>query len=112
MSVKLSQYGFIHTGLLTLLLGVTLTIGCCAAAYAAEPATASDQVVTLDVRNMTCAMCPITVRKSLTRLEGVSSAEVSYQDKTAVVTYDPQKISTDRLTQATTDAGYPSTVKD
>ena len=107
-----SQHGFIHTELLALLLGAALTI-CCykVSTTAAEITTTSQQVVTLDVQNMSCAMCPITVRKSLTRLDGVSKAEVSYKDKTATVMYNSQKITVDQLTRATTNAGYPSTVK-
>ncbi|TAM90823.1 MAG: mercury resistance system periplasmic binding protein MerP [Candidimonas sp.] len=75
-------------------------------ALAAPPRT-----VTLDVRNMTCALCPITVKKSLLRVVGVSAAKVDYAKKTAVVTYDPAKVSLKALTQATTNAGYPSTVQ-
>lgn len=112
MTISPSQHGFIHTGLLALLLGAAITICCSASSTtAAELATASQQVVTLDVQSMTCATCPITVRKSLTRLDGVSKAEVSYKNKTAVVTYNPQKITVDQLTLATTHAGYPSTIK-
>lgn len=107
-----SQHGFVHTGLLALLLGAALTI-CCytVSTTAAERTTAPQQVVTLNVQNMSCAMCPITVRKSLTHLDGVSKAEVSYENKIATVMYNSQEITVDQLTRATTNAGYPSTVK-
>jgi len=36
---------------------------------------------------------------------------VSYQDKTAVVTYDDTRADVRALTAATTNAGYPSTPK-
>jgi mercuric ion binding protein len=36
---------------------------------------------------------------------------VSYQDKTAVVTYDDTKTDLKALTAATTNAGYPSAPK-
>lgn len=75
-------------------------------ALAAPPRT-----VTLDVRNMTCALCPITVKKSLLGVAGVSAAKVNYAKKTAVVTYDPAKVGLKALTQATTNVGYPSTVQ-
>ena len=41
------------------------------------PALAEQKTVTLDVTGMTCAACPITVKKALTKVDGVSSVEVS-----------------------------------
>lgn len=87
-----------HFGLATLLL-------------LAFPAVAAQQTVTLDVAGMTCAACPITVRKALTKIEGVSKAEVSYEKRHVVVTFDDTKTSVQALTRATADAGFPSTVK-
>ncbi len=78
----------------------------------ASPAWAGSKTVTLAVSNMTCASCPITVKKALTKVEGVSKADVSLEKKQAVVTFDDAKTSVAALVKATTDAGYPSTVKD
>lgn len=72
---------------------------------------ASARTVTLDVTKMDCAACPITVRKALEKVPGVESAKVDYKTKRAVVTYDPAKASTEILTAATAQAGYPSTVR-
>lgn len=74
-------------------------------------AWANPQTVTLDLPTMNCAMCPITVKKALTKVEGVSGAEVSYEKKEAVVTFDDAKTNANALVEATTNAGYPSTVK-
>jgi len=41
----------------------------------------------------------------------VTNVVVSYQDKTAVVTYDDAKTELKALTSATTNAGYPSAPK-
>ena len=68
------------------------------------------QTVTLDVRNMTCAVCPITVKEALERVPGVTDAKVDFDKKTASISFDPDKASTDTLTKATADAGYPSSV--
>lgn len=76
------------------------------AAMAATPKT-----VTLDVKNMTCEVCPITVKKSLEKVSGVSSVKVDFGKKTTTVTYDPDKTKPEALTRATTNAGYPSTVQ-
>jgi periplasmic mercuric ion binding protein len=68
------------------------------------------QTVTLDVQNMTCAVCPITVKKALERVPGVTDAKVDFDKKTASVSFDPDKANLAALTKATTDAGYPSSV--
>jgi mercuric ion binding protein len=68
------------------------------------------ETVALDVKNMICALCPITVKKALEKVPGVTSAEVDFDKKTARVTFDPDKTSPIALTKATSDAGYPSTI--
>lgn len=73
------------------------------AALAATPKT-----VTLDVKNMTCELCPITVKKSLEKVSGVGTIKVDFDKKTAIVTYDADKTQPEALTKATTNAGYPS----
>ena len=72
---------------------------------------ATPKTVTLDVTNMTCALCPITVKKSLEKVSGVSAVKVDFEKKTATVTYDSDKAQIEALTTATTNAGYPSTVQ-
>jgi mercuric ion binding protein len=76
------------------------------AALAATP-----KAVTLDVQNMTCPVCPITVKTALEKISGVSAVKIDFATKTATVTYDPDKTKPDLLTRATTNAGYPSTVQ-
>jgi periplasmic mercuric ion binding protein len=68
------------------------------------------QTVTLDVKNMNCAVCPITVKKALEKVPGVTIAKVDFEKKTASVTFDPDQASPATLSKATSDAGYPSTV--
>ena len=69
------------------------------------------QTVTLDVQNMTCAVCPITVKKALERVSGVTDAKVDFDQKTASISFDPDKANLAALTKATADAGYPSSVR-
>ena len=68
------------------------------------------QTVTLEVKNMTCAVCPITVKQALVKVPGVISATVNFEKKTASVTFDPDKANSAALTKATSDAWYPSIV--
>jgi len=74
----------------------------------AAAAQAATKTVTLAVENMSCPACPITVRKALQNVPGVSGVKVDLASQTATVTYDPAKTNVDALTRATTDAGYPS----
>lgn len=75
------------------------------------PAWATMQSVTLSVPSMTCAACPITVKVALKKVNGVSQVDVSYPDREAVVSFDDTLTSVEVLTQATGNAGYPSTLK-
>lgn len=77
----------------------------------AAPAYAEVKTVTLNVSNMTCSLCPVTVKKSLQKVPGVVDAKVSFETKQAVVKFDDAKTSVDALTKATGDAGYPSSLK-
>lgn len=76
----------------------------------AAPAWAAVQTVTLSVPTMDCPVCPITVKKALTTVAGVSKAEVNFDKRQATVTFDDAKTNIAALTQATTNAGYPSTL--
>ena len=78
---------------------------------AAVAFAAASQTVVLDVQNMTCALCPITVKKSLEQVPGVASTEVDVDHKTATVKFDPDKTAPATLVKATTNAGFPSTVR-
>ncbi len=71
---------------------------------------AEQKTVTLKVKNMTCASCIYTVSSSLEKVQGVSKAKVSYDKRTATVTYDDTKTTSNELTKATKNAGFPSKV--
>jgi mercuric ion binding protein len=75
-------------------------------AFAGTPET-----LTLNVQNMTCAACPITVKKALEQVPGVSDVKIDFEHKTATVRVDMDKTNAAMLTKATTDAGFPSTVR-
>ncbi len=72
------------------------------------PVWAATKTVTLDVTGMTCPVCPITIKKALNKVQGVSKVNVNYEKKQAVVTFDDTKADTKTLVKATTDAGFPS----
>lgn len=95
------------------ILGVLVTVVALSLALAESALAAPKTVktVTLSVPGMTCASCPITVKTALGKVDGVKKSEVSFEKKEAVVTFDETKTNVEALTEATKNAGYPSTVK-
>ena len=75
-------------------------------AFAGTPQTA-----VLDVQNMTCSMCSITIHKALEKVPGVIETKVDYDHKTATVKYDSDKTNPSALMKATTNAGFPSSLR-
>jgi mercuric ion binding protein len=73
---------------------------------------ATEQSVTLSIPGMDCPVCPITIKKSLQKVAGVNSANVSYESKTAVVSFDDQLTDIKSLLKATENVGYPSVLKE
>jgi mercuric ion binding protein len=74
------------------------------------PVWAASRTVTLSIPSMDCEVCPITVKKALSKVPGVSRSTVNFDKRQATVTFDDSKTSVDALTRATMDAGYPSTL--
>lgn len=90
-----------------------ITLSACLLAMSfPQMAEAAQRSVTLDVQKMTCAACPITVKKALEHVTGVSKVDVNFEQKTAIIDFDDVLSSVVALTQATEDAGYPSTVRE
>ena len=75
------------------------------------PAAAAQKTVVLSVPSMNCAACPITVRKALEKVSGVQTVKATLEPPEAVVTFDDARASVEQLTEATKNAGYPSSVK-
>lgn len=53
----------------------------------------------------------ISVKGSLTKVNGVTKADVSLEKAEAVVTFDDAKTNVEALLKATKGAGFPSTLK-
>jgi periplasmic mercuric ion binding protein len=81
-------------------------------AFMSGSALAASRTVTLAVQNMTCAVCPITVKKALEHISGVHQVSVNYESKTATVQFDDTIATVDKLAEATKSAGYPSSVQE
>jgi len=73
--------------------------------------TIRPEQVVLEIKNMYCISCPVAVKEGLTRLTGVKEAKVTLEPPEAVVVFDPTRVKVEELIKATTNAGYPSSVK-
>jgi mercuric ion binding protein len=65
---------------------------------------------TFNVEKMTCATCPITVRKAIQRVDGVKEVTVDYDSKTATVTYDSSLTDTKLISDSSSNVGFPATL--
>lgn len=70
----------------------------------------NEQVQSYTIEKMTCATCPITVKKAMQRVEGVKDVDIDFDTKIAIVTFDPNLTNTDEIAAASTDVGYPATI--
>jgi mercuric ion binding protein len=91
--------------LLTLLTGLMVALG--SLSVAAETAKA-----TLSIEGMTCGGCAAAVKLHLKRTEGVTAYEVSYERKSAEVTYDPAVTTPQKIAEhLATQTGYKVSVQ-
>jgi mercuric ion binding protein len=74
----------------------------------ASTTLAAERTVTFAVDNMTCASCPYIVKTSMAAVPGVEKVTVSFQAKTATVTFDDAKTNADTIAAASMNAGYPA----
>lgn len=61
---------------------------------------------TFPVAGMACSACSANVERKLNALEGVSEASVSLAARSALVDYDPGRISPEQMKKAVSDIGY------
>jgi len=89
------------------LFGLTATAPMTAIPAAAQ-SIAAEQTVIFAVDNMTCALCPITVKRAMEGVEGVRTVEIDFEARTATVIFDTAATSADTIATASANAGYPA----
>lgn len=90
-------------------LGLTAVSSVSAQSSAVQAAAV--QSATFAVENMTCALCPVTVKTAMERVHGVRSVAIDFAAKTATVAFDPAVTTTEAIAAASANAGYPASVK-
>ena len=71
----------------------------------------STERVVIAVEGMYCDSCAAGVKAMLKRTPGVISSDVSYQKKEAIVYYDSQKTTPEKIVEAINNLGYKASVK-
>ncbi len=61
---------------------------------------------TLHVKGMSCKMCVKHVTEALEGINGVQKAQVSLDEETAHVRYDPNRVNFEQFRDAVAEAGY------
>jgi mercuric ion binding protein len=105
MIISVALLGMAVTGVLSAgsLLPSSMTI--------ASAQAAAEQRQIFAIENMTCALCPVTVKKAMEGVPGVKSVVIDFEAKTATVTFDGTTTTVELIAAAATNAGYPATAK-
>lgn len=77
---------------------------------AAAQSVAAEQTVTFAVDNMTCALCPVTVKRAMEGIEGVTAVEIDFEARTATVVFDTAATNAEDIATASANAGYPARI--
>ena len=73
-------------------------------------AATTEQRSVFTIANMTCALCPITVKTAMLGVTGVKSVVIDFEAKTATVVFDPSAATIEAIGASSTNAGYPAQV--
>ncbi len=71
-------------------------------------AFAAERTATFTIENMTCSTCPLTIKVTVKKIDGVKDVQVNYERKTATVVYDDARTTADAIATAMNDAGFPA----
>ena len=80
-------------------------------AQSASTQVAAVETQTFAIENMTCALCPVTVKKAMEQVKGVRSVRIDFAARTATVAFDPSVTTIEAIAAASASAGYPASVK-
>jgi len=96
---------------------IRISITAAALAMALSPlvAHAAEKTVVLNVDNATCELCAPIVKKTLSRVKGVTAVQIAEATTNAgavaTVTFDDATADVPLLIAAATNAGYPAHLK-
>ncbi|MFA6295484.1 MAG: heavy metal translocating P-type ATPase [Candidatus Paceibacterota bacterium] len=65
---------------------------------------------TFSIKGMHCASCVMVLERSLKKVDGVLQATVNLATEKATVTYDPAKVTDEKLSSAVSNVGYQALI--
>lgn len=68
------------------------------------------KTVQLKITGMDCAMCSNTIHKKLSQTNGIIKDGISYENGSAIITYDPAKITVEKIIKVIEETGYKASV--
>ncbi|GAB6992190.1 heavy metal translocating P-type ATPase [Paenibacillus pini] len=71
-----------------------------------EPSPNQEQQTTMQITGMTCAACATRIEKGLSRMEGVSRANVNLALEQATVSFDPKQADLKKMEEKIESLGY------
>jgi len=95
--------------------GIGIAIAALAIVGAPVVSLAAEKTVVLSIDNATCELCGPIVKKTLSRVSGVTSVQLQEASvdsgAVATVTFDDKSADVAKLIAASTNAGYPAHLK-
>jgi Cu+-exporting ATPase len=64
--------------------------------------------ITLNVPDISCGHCELTIKEEVGALGGVSNVQPSNVTKTVVIEFDPTAVSVETIRSTLAEAGYPA----
>ncbi len=68
------------------------------------------KTVQLKITGMDCAMCTNAIHKRLSQTNGIIKDGISYENGSAIITYDPAKITIEKIIKVIEETGYKASV--
>ena len=62
--------------------------------------------IDLNIEGMHCGSCAVGIQMLVSQMDGVQSAEVSYDNKKGTFEFDPAKVSKDAILKSIAELGY------
>jgi mercuric ion binding protein len=82
-----------------------------AVTMASVASAAGSQQVVLDVQNLTCPACHLTIEAALDKVPGVTARRIDVKAATVAVTFDPKRTNIAAVARAVTEAGFPAVAR-
>lgn len=60
----------------------------------------------LKVLGVDCNNCAANVRKALEGIDGIENLDIRLSEKIAIITFDPERVSKQEITEKVEDFGY------